>query len=628
MAGGIGIPVAMAATASVQDYRTAVVGRGTVTQTLRLAGSVQRVNQVTASFAAQAAVTAVDVTVGQTVTAGQKLATEDPTALRAALLSAQATLAAQQAALAADQSTSAPSSSTDASAAAFTTNTAGGSAAATPPSTLDAPVTGASRATGSSASSPSASHGGTGAWQSSTAARTLASGAGGTNKAEPTPSTAEVRAHLATAQRALAAVRTELAGAQKLCTPLIDAASAPSQPPAARTTHPGSGSTPGSTQTPAPGPTPTVTAGPTPTPTHTPTPTPTPSATPAPHPSPASAPPTTSGGSEPEAPTATQVAACEAALTTTTDALQAVTRSISSIVSELESAASAPAHTSATQAPPTGSHTPVATDGTRRQTAASGAGSGRTNTHAGDPSAGGAQSQASRVASDQVSLLQAQQAVTQAQTDLDDATLVAPISGRVGAITLTVGQTATATAGVVIVGSGAATVTVQVPLSAMPSMHAGQSAQVTPAGAATAVAGTVQTVSLLPSSGGGTTPTYPATVVVAAPTAAMPTGAQASVAVTVGGAADALRVPASALSGRTGRSASVAVLDGRSVSRTPIAIGVVGDGWVQVLSGLTAGQTVVLADASEPLPANTTGLSGFGRGGFGGGIGQRAGRAE
>ncbi len=46
----------------------------------------------------------------------------------------------------------------------------------------------------------------------------------------------------------------------------------------------------------------------------------------------------------------------------------------------------------------------------------------------------------------------------------------------------------------------------------------------------------------------------------------------------------------------------------------PLQIGVVGGGKVQILSGLSLGDTVVIGDASQPLPTN----GGFG--GFAGGI--------
>jgi hypothetical protein len=51
----------------------------------------------------------------------------------------------------------------------------------------------------------------------------------------------------------------------------------------------------------------------------------------------------------------------------------------------------------------------------------------------------------------------------------------------------------------------------------------------------------------------------------------------------------------------------------------------VGNVYTQVTSGLKAGDTVVLADLSTPVPAssNTTTIGGFGGGGFGGAGGGR-----
>ena len=56
------------------------------------------------------------------------------------------------------------------------------------------------------------------------------------------------------------------------------------------------------------------------------------------------------------------------------------------------------------------------------------------------------------------------------------------------------------------------------------------------------------------------------------------------------------------------------------MTRKVIKVGMVGDTYTQVLSGLTPGQSVVLADYAEPVPSsNTSTLGGFGGGGFGGG---------
>ena len=79
------------------------VATGTITQTVAATGTIEPASQANLNFAVSGKVTAVSATVGQTVTAGQSLATVDPTALNASLAQAQATLANDQAQLATDQ---------------------------------------------------------------------------------------------------------------------------------------------------------------------------------------------------------------------------------------------------------------------------------------------------------------------------------------------------------------------------------------------------------------------------------------------------------------------------------------------------------------------------------------------
>ena len=81
-------------------YRTATVGTGTVEATLDAVGTITPANQASLNFNVSGTVSAVDVSVGQTVTAGQTLASLNIADLNATVVSAQATLAAAQATLA------------------------------------------------------------------------------------------------------------------------------------------------------------------------------------------------------------------------------------------------------------------------------------------------------------------------------------------------------------------------------------------------------------------------------------------------------------------------------------------------------------------------------------------------
>src|SRR6202030_2253012 len=85
------------------SYRTAAATLGTVTQTVSLTGNLAPDGETDLDFQGAGKVTAVNVQPGQTVTAGQVLATQDPTTLDANLVQAQATLASAEARLSLDR---------------------------------------------------------------------------------------------------------------------------------------------------------------------------------------------------------------------------------------------------------------------------------------------------------------------------------------------------------------------------------------------------------------------------------------------------------------------------------------------------------------------------------------------
>jgi hypothetical protein len=82
-----------------------------------------------------------------------------------------------------------------------------------------------------------------------------------------------------------------------------------------------------------------------------------------------------------------------------------------------------------------------------------------------------------------------------------------------------------------------------------------------------------------------------------------------------------LAVPTSAVQSLGTRSYVETLSDG-TLARKVITVGMVGDVYTQVLSGLHAGESVVLADYAAPVPSSNTdtlgGLAGFGGAGFGG----------
>ncbi len=214
---------------------------------------------------------------------------------------------------------------------------------------------------------------------------------------------------------------------------------------------------------------------------------------------------------------------------------------------------------------------------------------------------------AAQVASAKAKLLQAEQALQAAQDDLDNAELLAPIAGTVGTVELSKGSASSAGA-ITIVGSGNAQVSFELPLATRTLVKNGQKVTVTPAGSTKALAGTITSISAVETSGtAGDTPTYTTVVTVSDADGLLASGAKASVTIPVASATNAVRVPASAVTPTGTGTATVQVLaSGSSTASTvPVTTGAVGGGWVEIKQGISAGDTVVLADNTAELPTNT-----------------------
>ena len=92
---------------------TVPVTTGTIQQTVTSSGTIEPASQANLNFAVSGTVTAVDVKAGQSVTAGQTLATVDTTALSEELSAAQAQLTAANDRLASDEASGASTSQID-----------------------------------------------------------------------------------------------------------------------------------------------------------------------------------------------------------------------------------------------------------------------------------------------------------------------------------------------------------------------------------------------------------------------------------------------------------------------------------------------------------------------------------
>ena len=79
--------------AAAAQYRTTTATLGTVTQSISMSGNLASAAETDLNFSSSGRVNAVNVQVGQTVSAGQTLASLDATSLHDALTTAQASLA-------------------------------------------------------------------------------------------------------------------------------------------------------------------------------------------------------------------------------------------------------------------------------------------------------------------------------------------------------------------------------------------------------------------------------------------------------------------------------------------------------------------------------------------------------
>jgi HlyD family secretion protein len=231
-----------------------------------------------------------------------------------------------------------------------------------------------------------------------------------------------------------------------------------------------------------------------------------------------------------------------------------------------------------------------------------------------------------QIASDQAAIDSAEADLTNARQTLDAATLTSPIDGTIVSVDIAVGQTVSANSStqiVTIIGTNAYEVQATLDSSQIPSVKVGQSATVEVDGVNGSIAGTVAQVGPVQSGASGFT--YPVVVALPASTSGLFAGSTANVTISTGTVSNVVAVPTSALQTLATRAYVLEVSKGQ-LTRKVVKVGMVGSVYTQVLSGLTPGQSVVLADYAQPVPSSNTatlgGIGGFGGGGggfFGGG---------
>lgn len=554
---GTGVGIAKAQASGGPGYRTAVATIGDATRTLTVSGTVEPVNQAQASFQVSGTVSAVDVKVGQHVNAGQTLATLDSTSLQNQVSLAQANLSSAEAKLSQDESGQ--------------TSTAASSSTGTA-----AQSTGAAQTTAAQVGST------TYATDAVLTAAALPSG---------TPSLQQAQQAVVTAQHGadvdIQTAAAKLASAQTTCQTITGG----TQPGGSTSTSP-SGQTSTTTTTTPSAPTTTTTVP------STTTTSPSTTTTTAPSSTTTTPSATDSGGSS-------AASACASAL----DEAMAAEQQVSRDQQAVQSAEKALAQILSGQMS---------------------SGSGNTNSSSGSPKSTGTSSSgtatatnsAAQLASDQASIDTDQATLVSAQQSLQNANLTAPIAGTVATVNIAVGQTPS-------VGSTSYSITITNPgtyqtvssltTSQVGQVNVGDSVQVTVDGQSSPIAGTVSRVG--PVQASSSSYTYPLIVSLDPPpptTTSMPAGSAGQAQVQTARANHAVVVPTSAVHTTTAGNSYVMMLQGANEVRKPVTVGVVGQTYTQITSGLAAGTVVVLADPSQTVPSSSTNSNTFRLGGTGG----------
>jgi HlyD family secretion protein len=226
----------------------------------------------------------------------------------------------------------------------------------------------------------------------------------------------------------------------------------------------------------------------------------------------------------------------------------------------------------------------------------------------------------SAVDSAQAQVDSAQVGVAQAQTTLDQTVLRAPVSGKVANLNGTVGEpssstssssssassttgtssgtsTTEATGFVTLTGTDSLQVTADVAEADIADVRVGQTATVTLSASGKEIAGTVTAVDSIETVTNNVVE-YGVTVTLDE-TKGVKLGQSTQVVVTTGSKQGVVRVSASALTTVGDRTtATVQSTDG-STRTVEVVTGLEGDGYTQILSGLEAGDTVVLPEQAD-----------------------------
>lgn len=577
-----GSGIALAVTGdSGPHYRLAAVEKATIEQELTSVGTVAAVNRATVAFPVSGTVESVTATLGAKVAAGQVLASLATGSLQQQVAAANAGVATARQALATDEASETATATTDS----VTDGTDAASAIR-----LVAAVTPAARPSGAPAAEP------TGSMSRAGSSITALAGAVTRDQQRVVQAQQSLDSDLNAAEAALTRCRSDL--------------SQPEPTPTSGNPTPTSGN-------PTPGPTASGTVSPTATATSS----------------------STAPGSDPSQ--APGSADCLAAIAKAPDSARtsadersrgqaeaALDKAIQALVTAAgkagTSSGSSSGHTGGTSTG-TGSSASAGNktgnNSGRSQTGNTSGGSGTSGTLSGSGSSSTSSGSAGRsqtgsspnsgpasaqqLAADQAQIDAATAELAVAEQGKAEAVLTSPLAGTVAAVGITAGKTvsgSSSSTSITVIGAGQEQVNTTVSLADIDSMKVGDQASVRVDGISTALSGKVSSVGILNTTT-GTTTSYPVTVVLDPSAAHLYDGSGASVQIRTASVTDVLSVPSSAVHA-IGTFSMVTLYNKGKTTLTRITTGATGTDRTQVMSGLSAGQQVVLADLGEPLPSS------------------------
>jgi multidrug efflux pump subunit AcrA (membrane-fusion protein) len=215
---------------------------------------------------------------------------------------------------------------------------------------------------------------------------------------------------------------------------------------------------------------------------------------------------------------------------------------------------------------------------------------------------------------DQANVATAQAALDAAQQAVTGSSMVAPADGLIIAVNILPGVNAPSSYAIEM-SIGPMVATASFAEADITKLSVGQAATVSVTAAGTNVVGVltqiVPSATTSTTSGGfgaqTTVVAYAVTVTLTDPPATVFAGMTASITVTTATVANAIRVPATALSGSSTAGYTVEVVAGDgTVSTVTVQVGLVTSTYAQVTSGLTEGQTVVTGTSSSRTTTTTS----------------------